>query len=136
MSHQLYDRIMALKDIIIEVDITHRCNMHCRHCNRLCNAESFYGTSRTYKDMHKKHIDFLCNEIIKAPAGLVGMIRIIGGEPLLSKIIDYAVVRFEELKKERFIKHINIVSNGTVEPSPICRPYIVYSPVIVGEMIK
>lgn len=136
MLHQLYDRIMTLKDIIIEVDITHRCNMHCRHCNRLCNAESFYGASRTYKDMQKKHIDFLCNEITKAPIGLVDMIRIIGGEPLLSKIIDYAVVRFEELKNDGYINQINIVSNGTIEPSSICRPYIVYSPVIVGEMIK
>ena len=127
---------MTLNNIIIEVDITHRCNMHCRHCNRLCNAESFYGTSRTHKDMQKKHIDYLCNEIIKAPCGMISMIRIIGGEPLLSKIIDYAVIRFEELKRGGYIKHINIVSNGTIQPSPICQPYIVYSPVIVGDMIE
>lgn len=44
--------------LTIEIDITHRCNLHCRHCNRLCNAESMYGVVREHKDMEKKHIDF------------------------------------------------------------------------------
>ncbi len=48
---------------------------------------------------------------------LVKMIRILGGEPLLSDIIDYAVRAFEELKDIGYIEQINIVSNGTIQPS-------------------
>lgn len=93
-----------LKGIIVEVDITHRCNLACRHCNRLCNAEKLYGVTRSHIDMEKVHIDFLCQEIKRHQPGLIKMIRILGGEPLLSDIIDYAVRAFEELKDIGYIE--------------------------------
>lgn len=44
--------------LTIEIDITHRCNLHCRHCNRLCNAESMYGVVREHKDTKtRSHTD-------------------------------------------------------------------------------
>ena len=124
-----------LKGIIVEVDITHRCNLACRHCNRLCNAEKLYGVTRSHIDMEKVHIDFLCQEIKRHQPGLVKMIRILGGEPLLSDIIDYAVRAFEELKDIGYIEQINIVSNGTIQPSITAKPYVVYSPVCIGDAI-
>lgn len=45
--------------LTIEIDITHRCNLHCRHCNRLCNAESMYGVVREHKDMEKNILIFM-----------------------------------------------------------------------------
>lgn len=122
--------------ITIEIDITHRCNMRCRHCNRLCNAEDLYCVTREHKDMERKHIDFLYSQILSYPKGRIGLLRIIGGEPLLSKIIDYAIIRFEDLVRKGFADDINIVTNGTVKPSDLCKKYLVYSPVCIGEMIK
>ena len=122
--------------LTIEIDITHRCNMRCRHCNRLCNAETMYGVTREHKDMDERHIDYLCSQILAYPKGRIGLLRIIGGEPLLSKILDYAILRFEELVLEGYANDINIVTNGTVRPSEISQKYLVYSPVCVGEMIK
>ena len=122
--------------LTIEIDITHRCNMRCRHCNRLCNAEAMYGVTREHKDMEERHIDYLCTQILAYPKGRIGLLRIIGGEPLLSKILDYAILRFEDLVLEGYANDINIVTNGTVRPSETSKKYLVYSPVCVGEMIK
>lgn len=122
--------------LIIEIDITHRCNMRCRHCNRLCNAEAMYGTKRECKDMEEKHIDYLCSQIKSYPKGKIGLLRIIGGEPLLSNILDYAILRFEDLIHEGYANNINIVTNGTINPSEKSKKYLVYAPVCVGELIK
>ena len=122
--------------MIIEIDITHRCNMRCRHCNRLCNAESSYGVSREIKDMTHAHIDYLCNEIRRQEKGKFELLRIIGGEPLLSPIIEYAISQFKILIEEGYSSNIHIVTNGTVESPEIAKPYLVYAPVCVGEMIR
>lgn len=121
---------------IIEVDITHRCNMACRHCNRFCNAKAMYGISREKKDMKKEHIDFLCSEIRRQSAGKIGILRIIGGEPLLSPIITYAIDMFEGLLNNKYIDAIHVVTNGTVEVPECCASYIVYAPECVGDIIK
>ena len=47
-----------MEKLIIEVDITHRCNLICRHCNRLCNAENQYAIVRNSLDMDMRHIDY------------------------------------------------------------------------------
>lgn len=122
--------------LIIEIDITHRCNMRCRHCNRLCNAETMYGVTREHKDMEERHIDYLCSQILDYPKGRIGLLRIIGGEPLLSNILDYAILNFENLVRDGYASDINIVTNGTVRPSETSKKYLVYSPICVGEMIK
>lgn len=126
---------MTQNNWIIEVDITHRCNMRCRHCNRLCNAEERYGVLRRQKDMSESHIDFLCNQIRKQEKGKVRLLRIIGGEPLLSPILNYAIKKFEQLISDGYAKSINIVTNGTIMPTDICKPYLVYSPVRIGQML-
>ena len=52
-----------MEKLIIEVDITHRCNLICRHCNRLCNAENQYAIVRNSLDMDMRHIDYLLSLI-------------------------------------------------------------------------
>ena len=120
----------------IEIDITHQCNMACRHCNRLCNAEAFFGLERQEKEMNIKHIDYLCDEIKKQPIGKIKMVRIIGGEPLISKLISYTVLRLEDLQNLGYIEKITIITNGTIAVPEICKPYIEYSPICIGDMIK
>ena len=95
-----------------------------------------YGVVREHKDMKKKHIDFLCSQIKTYPKGKVGLLRIIGGEPLLSKILDYAICCFETLILDGFADNINIVTNGTVIPTEKSKKYLVYSPICIGDMIK
>lgn len=123
-----------MKDITIEVDITHRCNLACRHCNRLCNAEENYGINRTMVDMDMRHINFLISEVKRLPKGSVKLIRILGGEPLMSKIIIEATKAFEHLIEDNFIRDLHIVTNGTIEVPTACEPYVVYAPQIVKEM--
>lgn len=125
-----------MEKLIIEVDITHRCNLICRHCNRLCNAENQYAIVRNSLDMDMRHIDYLCREIKSIRKGSIETIRILGGEPLLSKILEPAVQAFELLKDEGYISNINIVTNGTLPIPAYCSPYIVFAPQIVGQMIE
>ena len=120
----------------IEVDITHRCNLTCRHCNRLCNADKLYGIKRSVLDMDMRHINFLISEIKKQPKGSVQLVRILGGEPLLSEIIVSATESLKNLIDDGYIGDLNIVTNGTIAVPDICNPYIVYAPKIVGEIVK
>lgn len=125
-----------MKDLIIEVDITQKCNLACRYCNRLCNAESRYGIKRDVTEMSMRHIDYLISQIKKLDKGTIRMIRILGGEPLLSSIIISAVIAFEKLIEKGFIKEINIVTNGTVNIPKECADYIVYAPQSLGKMVS
>ena len=125
-----------MKDLIIEVDITQRCNLTCRHCNRLCNAEARYGIKRDNPDMSMRHIDYLVSQIKKLNKGAIRMVRILGGEPLLSPIIVAAVKSFEKLIETGYIQEINIVTNGTVNIPKECAGYIVYAPQSLGKMIS
>lgn len=120
----------------IEVDITHRCNLACRHCNRLCNADENLGIKRPIVDMNMRHIDFLISEVKKLPKGHIEQIRILGGEPLLSNIITKATQSFINLMENGYIRKLTIVTNGTIEIPEVCKPYIVYAPLIVEDIIK
>ena len=111
----------------IEVDITHRCNLACRHCNRLCNADENLGIKRPIVDMNMRHIDFLISEVKKLPKGHIEQIRILGGEPLLSNIITKATQSFINLMENGYIRKLTIVTNGTIEIPEVCKPYIVYN---------
>ena len=120
---------------IVEVDITHRCNLKCRHCNRLCNSEQIYNTHRNVKDMDERHIIFLCSQIRRLPPGKVRMIRVLGGEPILSPILKKALESFESLRKEGFIQDIVVMTNGTVDVPDYLQPYIIHYPPKVQEKI-
>lgn len=120
----------------IEVDITQRCNLSCRHCNRLCNAEADYGIVRQDTDMKMSHIQYLIEQIKSKPKGFISMVRVLGGEPFMSPIIVDAITAFESLITEGYISTINIVTNGTLPIPEVCKPYIVYAPQIIGEMVK
>ena len=120
---------------IIEVDITHRCNLACHYCNRLCNAEKIYNTNRLHTDMGKSHIDFLCQQIKLYPRGKVYMLRVLGGEPLLSPILEYCIHTFEEMKEQGYIQEICLVSNGTIDCPLYASKYIKYYPQPIKEMV-
>lgn len=121
---------------IIEVDITHQCNLKCRHCNRLCNQERNLHIKRDYLFMNEHHIDHLCSQVRKHPKGKVKMIRILGGEPLLSPILKAAIEKIEELKEEDFIKEICVMSNGTFDIPDFIKPYIIYFPPKVRDLVS
>jgi len=121
---------------IVEVDITHRCNLKCRHCNRLCNAEQIYNILRNVKDMDVRHIRFLCSQIRRLPPGKVRMIRVLGGEPLLSPILKMALESFESLRTEGFIHDIVVMTNGTVAVPVYLQPYIIHYPPKVQNMLE
>ena len=121
---------------IVEVDITHRCNLRCRHCNRLCNAETHYNTHRDLLDMDERHINYLCSQIRKQQAGKIRMLRILGGEPLLSPIIRYAIESFESLRTEGLIQDIVVMSNGTVKVPEYLEPYIIHYPPKIQNVIS
>lgn len=121
---------------IIEIDITHRCNLACRHCNRLCNSYQKYGIERSMLDMDMRHISFLIAEIKSQPKGTYDLLRIIGGEPLLSPILIDTVKCFEKLIEEGYAKHISIVTNGTLPIPKYIKSYIVFAPMIIGEMVN
>ena len=125
-----------MRNITIEIDITHRCNLACRHCNRLCNSDATYGVSRPVVDMDMRHINFLISEVKKLPKGAIKHIRIIGGEPLLSNIIVEATQSFINLLKETYIDELTIVTNGTLVVPEVCKPYIVYAPRFVKKTVK
>ena len=113
---------------IVEVDITHQCNLKCRHCNRLCDQEKGLNITRKHLFMNERHIEYLCTQIRQYPKGKVKMIRILGGEPLLSPILKMAVERFIILKEEGFITDICVMTNGTMDVPGFVQPYIVYFP--------
>lgn len=121
---------------IVEVDITHRCNLRCRHCNRLCNSEALYNTHRHMLDMDERHIKYLCAQIREQIPGKVRMLRVLGGEPLLSPIIGYAIESFESLRDEGLIRDIVVLSNGTVDVPEYLEPYIIHYPPKVEEVIS
>ena len=49
--------------------------------------------------MSMRHIDYLVSQIKKLNKGTIRMVRILGGEPLLSPIIVAAVKSFEKINK-------------------------------------
>ena len=86
--------------------------------------------------MDMRHIDYLCREIKSIRKGSIETIRILGGEPLLSKILEPAVQAFALLKDEGYISNINIVTNGNLPIPAYCSPYIVFAPQIVEMCIR
>ena len=106
----------------IEVEITFRCNLKCRHCNRFCNSEKDYNLTRKNVDMKMEHIYHLCNEIMRFPEERFHTIRIIGGEPLMSDILTEALYAFKGLVIDGFIRDIIIVTNGTLKATNEIKP--------------
>lgn len=86
--------------------------------------------------MSMRHIDYLVSQIKKLNKGTIRMVRILGGEPLLSPIIVAAVKSFEKLIETGYIQEINIVTNGTVNIPKECAGYIFYAPQSLGKMIS
>jgi hypothetical protein len=97
----------------IEVEITFKCNLKCRHCNRFCNSEKEYNIVRNISEMRIEHITFLCSELIRLPKLKFDTLRIIGGEPLMSDILNDALFTFKDLVTKGYIRNIEIVTNGT-----------------------
>lgn len=112
----------------IEVEITFRCNLKCRHCNRFCNSEKEYNLTRSMVDMDMKHITHLCMEIMRFPKQSFHTLRIIGGEPLMSDILTETLNAFKNLVISGFIRDIFIVTNGTFKADDEIKPYIILLP--------
>lgn len=113
---------------IIEVEITFKCNLKCRHCNRFCNSEKDYNITRNVNEMSMLHINYLYSEIVRFPKLTFKTLRVIGGEPLVSGILNEAIQVFERLIKSGFINNIIIITNGTLNVDNDIRPYIKLMP--------
>lgn len=86
--------------------------------------------------MSMTHIYYLIEQIKSKPIGSISMVRVLGGEPLMSPIIVDAVNALKPLVKEGYISTINIVTNGTLPVPPEYSQYIVYAPQVIGKHIQ
>jgi uncharacterized Fe-S cluster-containing radical SAM superfamily protein len=121
---------------IIEVEITFKCNLKCRHCNRFCNSEKDYNITRNVNEMSMLHINYLHSEIVRFPKLTFKTLRVIGGEPLVSGILNEAIQVFERLIKNGFINDIIITTNGTLNVDNDITPYIKLMPESLIEIYK
>lgn len=88
----------------LEVPITTKCSLNCKECNNLIQ---YYQNPQNYE------IKKVINDIkrICSVSKQIKKLRILGGEPLVHPELS---VILEELKKIDKIKHIEIVTNGTL----------------------
>ena len=90
----------------LEIPITTKCSLRCKHCSNLIpcyNKQKDYDTE-TLKESIQEFLKCINNIVF---------IRILGGEPFLSKNL-YEII--EELIKSDKIQRIEIVTNGTIIP--------------------
>lgn len=87
---------------------TLRCNLKCK----LCSAYSPY-----YKNPYNPELSALCNEIEKffSYVDQVGLIEIVGGEPLLRADLSSILNKFYSYHYR--IKNIRVTTNGTIIPN-------------------
>ncbi len=93
---------------VVEIAITEKCSLKCKHC---ANLIQYYEKPR-HEDTEKNIKAF--NRLIKC-VDLIGKVNILGGEPLLNKELPLYVRACEETDK---ITKIIIVTNGTVPVKP------------------
>jgi len=82
------------------------------------------------------HINYLYSEIVRFPKLTFKTLRVIGGEPLVSGILNEAIQVFERLIKSGFINNIIIITNGTLNVDNDIRPYIKLMPESLIEIYK
>lgn len=101
----------------LEVPITTRCSLNCKECNNLIQ---YYQKPQNYE------ADQIINDIkrICSVSKRIKKLRILGGEPLVYPDLHIIV---EELKKIDKIKHIEIVTNGTLLFDNKCIKSLKYS---------
>lgn len=92
----------------IEMRITTRCNMKCKHCGHLIPSYGQNASDMTFKDF-MKHFDRLINAV-----SFIKVFSLVGGETPLSKYLSDIVKYVLESHK---VGEIRIVSNGKEIPS-------------------
>ena len=92
----------------IEMRITTRCNMKCKHCGHLIPSYGENASDMTFEDF-KKHFDHLVNAV-----SFIKVISLVGGETPLSRYLPDIVKYVLESHK---VGEIRIVSNGKEIPS-------------------
>ena len=91
-----------------EVVLTTRCTMRCESCG---NLMQYFSSKNQYTCSIEKILETL-NAIFEV-VDSIGLVQILGGEPLLFKDIVKVV---ERLDKEPKVKAFGIVTNGTIKP--------------------
>ncbi|MDE6260046.1 MAG: hypothetical protein K2M42_04185 [Oscillospiraceae bacterium] len=92
----------------IEMRITTRCNMKCKHCGHLIPRYGQNASDMTFQDF-KKHFDHLINAV-----SFIKVLSLVGGETPLSRYLLDIVNYVLESQK---VGEIRIVSNGKELPS-------------------
>lgn len=95
----------------IELEITLRCNRACPHCNRYCNLFDWMPLNDT--DMTLEQIDRFCSQVERKRQKL-GLICIIGGEPLLHPQIEEIISMLHQRlqRRPRLVRSIEMLTNG------------------------
>lgn len=102
-----------------ELVLTTRCTMRCESCN---NLMQYFDSKNAYTcsvDKISETLEILCRVVDS-----VAYVRLIGGEPLLFKDIARVV---EVLERKPKIKTFDIVTNGTIKPSPALLEVLAHS---------
>lgn len=94
----------------VEMDITSRCNLNCKECSHLIPLHKKMKQARDY-DVEEliNNIDLLVDKIDQCL-----IFRVLGGEPFLHKQMHLVIRR---LISEPKVKHVQVVTNGTIIPT-------------------
>jgi Predicted Fe-S oxidoreductases len=93
----------------VEVVLTTRCSLRCRHCSNLMQ----YYTPETHISYSPETVRRNLARLAEV-AGYIGMLRFLGGEPLLCSRLPEIV---EDALGHASVGLVEVVSNGTIEPS-------------------
>lgn len=94
--------------MIIEMEITLRCNAKCPACSRHCH----YGLYDEDSDVTSEQVNRFCDEVIAH--GGVDLLTIMGGEPTLHPELKSIMSAVVNMKDEGHIKRCQVVTNGKI----------------------
>ena len=94
----------------VEMDITSRCNLNCKECSHFIPMHKEMKMAYDFDaDTLLNNIDLLLSLVDKCL-----IFRVLGGEPFLHKQLHRVI---DKLISEKKVKHIQVVTNGTIVPS-------------------
>lgn len=105
------ESVLRCNDVImnpLEIDLTERCTLKCRHCSSL--VQYFKAPKHISLEQLCRDIDLLMEKV-----GFVRILRLIGGEPLMHPKLKEIVRHITKYSDK--IGFFRLVTNGTILPS-------------------
>lgn len=95
----------------IELEITLRCNATCPSCSRHTHLSEYKNS-----DMTLEQIDKFIQEVKNH--NNIDLISVMGGEPTVHPFFEVIIFKlYEELLQKKYIKRLQIITNGKIEVS-------------------